>query len=474
MPWPWRRTPKPKKTFEERQWEHIERVAYELYQNRCLLNRAGNAQSDWETAIKIVQSGWHTTLFASHRPLIQLEKKVWEPILAWANNQAWLSFLGLIGNVGLIIGVITYIGSEKQRRDAEVLNAWQTLTSAHGQSGSGGRIQALEFLNASPGANWRRKFPWFCAPLPLCTWPSESLAGINLSVEPGDMIGVDRGRASTAKIRDRAAIEQESSSTNEPQPSEVPERVYLVRIQLPEATLENANLQNANLRNANLQNANLGEANLQNAILWEANLQDTYLWKVNLQNVVLWNVNLQDADATRARLRGARLENVNLQDAALIRSNLQDTELIRSNLRGADLAEVNLQGAFLRQVNLQGADLRSANLQGAFLEQVNLQGADLGDPSNSNIFRREANLQGTIFLSTDLRNTVNLRKQALEGSNPPLICNSPLPENIEIKDGKDRDCDQMSSVLIKRYPSNFGSLENAEALVKEIRKKTWD
>jgi hypothetical protein len=106
---------------------------------------------------------------------------VWEPLLRWADNQALISLLGVVGNIGILIAVVSYVGSEKQRRDAEVLNAWQTLTSAYGQSGSGGRIQALEFLNASPGANWRRRFPWFCAPLPLCTWPQESLAGIDLT-----------------------------------------------------------------------------------------------------------------------------------------------------------------------------------------------------------------------------------------------------------------------------------------------------
>ena len=115
MPWPlpWKRRPLPQKRpphiqsfLEEQQRKHIERVAHELYQNRRLFNRPGNAQSDWETATKIVKSAWHTTLFASHRPLIQLEKKVWEPLLAWANNQALLSLLGVIGNVGLIIAVI--------------------------------------------------------------------------------------------------------------------------------------------------------------------------------------------------------------------------------------------------------------------------------------------------------------------------------------------------------------------------------
>ena len=117
MPWSWKRKAKPPQNPEEQQRKHIERVAYELYQNRLLLKRSGDAQNDWEIASKIVQSDWHTTLFASHRPFIQLEKKVWEPLLAWANNQALLGSLGLAGNVGLIIAVITYVGSEKQRRN---------------------------------------------------------------------------------------------------------------------------------------------------------------------------------------------------------------------------------------------------------------------------------------------------------------------------------------------------------------------
>ncbi|MEM8612672.1 MAG: hypothetical protein AAGF93_11685 [Cyanobacteria bacterium P01_H01_bin.105] len=104
MPWPWKRKSRSQKTSEEKQREHIERVAHELYQNRLLLNRSGDTQSDWKTATKIVLSDWQTTLFASNRPLIQLEKKVWEPLLDWANNQALLRLIGLVGNVGLIRG----------------------------------------------------------------------------------------------------------------------------------------------------------------------------------------------------------------------------------------------------------------------------------------------------------------------------------------------------------------------------------
>ena len=276
-----------------------------------------------------------------------------------------LGIIGFAGNVGLIIAVITYVGSEKQRRNAEVLNAWQTLTSAHGQAGSGGRIQALEFLNASPGANWRRKFPWFCAPLPLCTWTPESLAGIDLSVEPADTADIAEAEpADTAEVDkestseesgDVAAIGQENPSVAVVfQTNETPGRVYLAGIQLPKADLVLANL----------------------------------------------------------------------QDADLVLANLQD------------------------------ADLTSANLQDAYLES--------------------ANLKGSIFLATDLRITRNLIQQVLENDNSPLICNSPLPEGIEIEGGKDRDCDKLADVLLSRYPRRFRSLESAEEYVNQQKTITWE
>ena len=265
-------------------------------------------------------------------PFIQLEQRLWEPLLAWANNQALLGLLGLVGNVGIIIAVFTYIGTEQQRRDAEVLNAWQTLTSAHGQSGSGGRIQALEFLNASPGANWRRKFPWVCAPLPLCTWEAESLDGINLGVE-------------TEGLKPSSQLDSSGEGESpEESPEENPVGVYLAGIQLP----------NARLRDANLAGADLGGANLEGANLWEANLEGANLRGVNLAGGYLWFANLAGA-----RLLKANLEGANLEDA---------------DLGGADLWEANLEGADLEDANLEGAELWGINLKGAVLIGVDLSG----------------------------------------------------------------------------------------------------
>jgi hypothetical protein len=169
--------------------DRVEQIAYKLYQNRVLLDRDGNSEDDWAKAEKIAQEKWQSAAFNCNYSLIRLEKKIWEPLLVWANNQALISLLGLIGNVVISFTLITYINSEKHRRDAEISNAWQVITSAHGQPGNGGRIRALEFLNASPGAHWRRRFPWFCAPLPVCTWPQERLTGINLAIPSEELTG---------------------------------------------------------------------------------------------------------------------------------------------------------------------------------------------------------------------------------------------------------------------------------------------
>lgn len=177
------------------------------------------------------------------QPFVWLEKQIWEPMLAWGENQAFIGLLGLLGNLGLLFAALTYIGLEQQRREAQVYLAWQTTTNAQGQSGNGGRVLALEFLNASPGANWRLHFPWICVSEDwLCSkWESESLDGVDLA------------------------------------------RAYLAKVQLPGASLVEANLQGAVLWQANLQRAKLGEANLQEAKLGGANLQEAKLDGANLQ-----------------------------------------------------------------------------------------------------------------------------------------------------------------------------------------------
>ncbi|MEO0707576.1 MAG: pentapeptide repeat-containing protein, partial [Cyanobacteria bacterium J06649_5] len=385
---------------EQETRSHTEKIAYELSQTRQLLKRPGDQTTDWETAEKIVKSPVRKVLYCCHRPFIRLEKNTWEPLLAWANNQALLSLLGLGANIGLIIAVATYIGSEKHRRNAEVLSAWQTITNAHGQAGSGGRIQALEFLNASPGANWRRKFPWVCAPSSICLWPAESLAGLDLSVDGFNSVVSN----SQSELNDDTKV------------VEVDSGVYLRNIQLPRADLEDANLTRASLRGANLERANLEGANLERVNLRDANLERANLWNTHLE---------------LASLRGANLERVYLEYANLERANLGYANLARADLGHANLARADLEGA-----NLEGANLRYANLEGANLGGANLEGANLRYANLERDFLGGANLEGALLEGANLKAVRNAIAQQFAQAK---LCNTQLSSNMALF--SDRDCE---------------------------------
>ncbi|WP_293074063.1 pentapeptide repeat-containing protein [Moorena sp. SIO4A5] len=204
---------------------------------------------------------------------------------------AVIEILALTGNLTILIAVTVFIASEKDRRDSEIYQAWQVITAAYGQRGSGGRIQALEFLNSEP-----RRNPWF-----WLTWDRESLRGL-----------------------------------------EAP-NAYLRGIILSNADLGGANLQEAILWEANLQKADLGGANLQKTILKEANLQEAFLWGANLQEAILWGANLQEVNLKGANLQKANLGGANLQEAFLWGANLQE-----AFLGGANLQKTNLKGAILK------------------------------------------------------------------------------------------------------------------------------
>lgn len=147
------------------------------------------------------------------------------------------------------------------------------------------------------------------------------------------------------------------------------------------------------------------------------------------------------------------------------------------DLSSRGLSNANLSNADLRSADLNSADLSSADLSGAYLFRANLLNANLlnADLRSVNLFSadlRRANLSSAILLNSNLLVTENLTKSQLESKDPPLICNSPLPQNIKID--SNRDCGKVASVLHKRYPNEFASLDKAEKYVQEQRQKKWD
>ncbi|MEM6839065.1 MAG: pentapeptide repeat-containing protein [Cyanobacteria bacterium P01_C01_bin.120] len=133
------------------------------------------------------------------------------------------------------------------------------------------------------------------------------------------------------------------------------------------------------------------------------------------------------------------------------------------DLHSANLSSANLNSADLRYADFSDADLRSADLRHANLGSASLGKADL----------RSSRLNNAILLATDLRETL-LDQDSFTQENSPLICNTLLPKNIDAQGGKDRDCDKLPKVLLKRYPDFLDTLEQAEMFVEKRRQQEWE
>ena len=245
---------------------------------------------------------------------------------------ALIKILARIEHITIVIVLISFILTEKQRRNAEIYQAWQVITAAYKQPGSGGRKEALEFLNSEP-----RRFPWI-----WLTWERQNLAGLAAP------------------------------------------KAYFHEINLQEADLRFANLQETNLLEANLQATKLFEADLHKANLLKANLSEATLKGANLSEAILKGATLKGADLQGVNFKAANLWEANLQAANLWAAKLQVADLLRANLSGANLHQANLREVNLRQANLSGVNLQQANLKGANLHQANLKGVILEKAINLN------------------------------------------------------------------------------------------
>ncbi|MFG6105410.1 pentapeptide repeat-containing protein [Leptothoe sp. EHU-05/26/07-4] len=374
MPWNWKRRAQSQKIRVEKQREHIKRVAHELYQNRILLNRLGDAQSDWETATKIVQSDWQTTLFASNRPLLKLKK----PFFKVFKFIVWDSFWWLLFSAPKL--------------------EWVKLLAVPLVLAGAGSIISSQFQRE---ANQNATIKEYFDQLDTLTFQQGLLSD---APKPGAIV--------LAQGRTVAALRQ----------LDISRKQQLISFLLASGL-------------------SFSQGDGTESI-------------ISFKQQNLSGIDFRGLDLTNIDFQGVYLDKANLQDAYLGSANFQDAYLESTNFQGAYLGFANFQGAYLGRANLQDASFWSANLQDADLFS--------------------ANLEGVIFLATDLRKTRSLSQQALNSDNPPLLCNSPLPKSIKIKGGKDRDCDQIASAIIKNHPGWNNNLEDAEALVNRKRKKTWD
>jgi len=168
------------------------------------------------------------------------------------SNWTLLEVLDYLGRFSILVAVIFYFAGSGGRVKQRHYQAWQVINTAQGKGGSGGRIEALQELNAD-------KVP---------------------------LVGVDVSSA------------------------------FLQGLELRQANLLRANFNSADLRNSRLHGAdftlaNLGSSNFRSAILDHTKFNDA-----DLRGIDLNSATLKFADLSGAMLDDADLQHADLTDIA--------------------------------------------------------------------------------------------------------------------------------------------------------------
>jgi hypothetical protein len=170
------------------------------------------------------------------------------------SNWTLLEVLEYLGSFSVLIAVIFYFAESGDRVKQRHYQAWQVINTAQGKGGSGGRIEALQELNADR------------VPLVGVDVSSAFLQGLNLK------------------------------------------NANLLRSDFSSADLRNSNLAGVDFTMANLDTANLRGASLDRAKCLQADLRNADLTGSDLVAVDLSGASLDDAD-----MRGANVQDIQWQ-----------------------------------------------------------------------------------------------------------------------------------------------------------------
>jgi uncharacterized protein YjbI with pentapeptide repeats len=194
-------------------------------------------------------------------PLLAIDW-VFEWIAFVLSRWSFLEVLEYLGSFSILVAVIFYFSESGNRLKQKHYQAWQVINTAQGKGGSGGRIEALQELNAD-------KVP---------------------------LVGVDVSSAFLQGLK--------------------LERADLLRSDFSAADLRGSDLKNANFASANLRSANFRGSDLENVSFEAADLKGTDLSGSNLSNSRFDDANLADADLSSADLRNVEWKNLkNITDA---------------------------------------------------------------------------------------------------------------------------------------------------------------
>jgi hypothetical protein len=213
-----------------------------------ILHHPRSRPAPWSQRRKTPRRAW-TGLFAA--PFAAME---WccEWLAFGLSNWILVEILEYLGTFSILIAVIFYFSESGDRTKQRHYQAWQVINTAQGKGGSGGRIEALQELNADR--------------VPL--------------------VGVDVSSA------------------------------FLQGANLRNANLLRANLSAADLRNSDLAGSNLTLASLDSANLRNAALDHARCAQADLRNADLNGSSLVGADLSGATVEDADLRSADLRDLA--------------------------------------------------------------------------------------------------------------------------------------------------------------
>jgi len=227
-------------------------------------------------------------------------------------KMAFVELLDVLARFSLIVAVFSYCWGGSDRKRNEHNAAWQTLNSAQGKPGNGGRIDALEHL-----------------------------------------------------VEDRIALDGIDLRY-----------AWLQRAKLAGAQLSHAKLDSADLSNADLRGAFLFGASMKRTILRGADLRGAHLAGANLEIARMEGADLRSMDLRAVNLRGAKLcyadlsrvrfdQYTKLDSADLRRANLWRSRWpdlgVTANFREANLAHIVLES------HVENLQLRIRTVGGAVL-----------------------------------------------------------------------------------------------------------
>jgi Pentapeptide repeats (8 copies) len=183
-------------------------------------------------------------------PFVALEWSL-DWVAHFLSNWKLLEVLEYLGSLSVLVAVIFYFSESGDRVKQKHYQAWQVINTAQGKGGSGGRLEALQELNAD---------------------------GVPL-------VGVDVSGA------------------------------YLQNIQLGKARLVRANFSAADARMGKFRGADFSDANLRGANFRGGDFSSANLQRADMQDADLVGADLRGADLSGASLAGADLRDTDLANA---------------------------------------------------------------------------------------------------------------------------------------------------------------